>query len=177
MATEWQRFTIEIPKHFDASEREVLADEIIDFIRERTADGKSWRNRDLPGYSEGYVKSLNFKIAGKSKSDVNLTQSGDMLGALTLLESRDGKLTIGYEKGSQENAIADGNIRGTYGQKTSIGPKRDFLGITKTDLARIVEKFTVEDADAGKAAKEGLSRLKGEVRTGQQDSEDDDGEA
>ncbi len=173
MATEWQRFTVSIPKGLKSADREVLADEIIDFIRERTADGKSWRNRELPGYSDSYANSLNFKIAGKSKSDVNLTQSGDMLGALTLLDSKNGTLTIGYEKGSQENAIADGNIRGTYGQKTSVGPKRDFLGITKSDLARIMDRFTPEEAETAKAAKEGLKRMKGEVVT---DEGDDDGE-
>jgi hypothetical protein len=174
MATEWQRFTVTIPKGLDAGDREVLADDIIEFIRDRTKDGKSWRNRDLPGYSDSYANSLNFKIAGKSKNDVNLTQSGDMLGALTLLDNKDGKLVIGYEKGSQENAIADGNIRGTYGKDKQVGPKRDFLGITKADLSRILENFTPEDAAAGKGAKQGMSDLSGKVDT-TVDHEDDDG--
>jgi hypothetical protein len=152
MATKWQRFTVDIPKGLSAPDREALGEEIIDFIRDRTKDGKAWNNRDLPGYSDSYVKSLNFKIAGKSKGDVNLTLSGDMLGALTLLDTRNGKLTIGFEKGSQENAIADGNIRGTYGHSKSIGPKRDFLGITKGDLSRILDKFTPEDAQVSDAA-------------------------
>ncbi len=165
MATKHQFFEIAIPKGLSASDRETLGDDIIDFIRERTKDGKSWRNRDFAGYSESYVNSLNFKIAGKSKKDVNLTQSGDTLGALTVLDHRDGRIRIGFEKGSQENGIADGNIRGTYGHSKQVGPKRDFLGITKTDLSRILDKFTPIDAAAGDGADTALSQQQGEVIT------------
>jgi hypothetical protein len=170
MATEWQRFTVEIPEGYSASQREAIGDEVIDFIRERTAKGLSWRNTELAGYSDSYARSLNFKIAGKSKDDVNLTQSGDMLGALTLLDHEDGKLTIGYEDGSLENAIADGNIRGTYGHSKAVGPKRDFLGITKTDLRRIVDQFEPEDAKIRDAANSALSGLSGSLSGG--DGED-----
>jgi len=174
MATEWQRFTVDVPRNLSASEREAIADEVIDFIRERTKDGKSWRNREFAGYSDAYAKSLNFKIAGKSKGDVNLTQSGDTLGALTLLDHKTGQLVIGFEKGSQENAIADGNIRGTYGKATQTGPKRDFLGITKTDLSRILDRFTPEDEAASRGAKKAAKSMQGEVVT-DFESEDDDG--
>lgn len=172
MATKWQRFSIDIPEGLSASDREVLADDIIEFIRDRTQKGLSWNNRDLPGYSDSYVHSLNFKIAGKSKDKVDLTQSGDMLGALTLIDSRDGKLTIGFENGSQENAIADGNIRGTYGHAKPVGPKRDFLGITKGDLQRILDNFTPEDATAGAAASTAMAGLRGAVQTGADGGED-----
>lgn len=175
MATKHQFFEIAIPKGLSASDRETLGDDIIDFIRERTKDGKSWRNRDFAGYSESYVKSLNFKIAGKSKKDVNLTQSGDTLGALTLLDHRDGRIRIGFEKGSQENGIADGNIRGTYGHSKQVGPKRDFLGITKSDLARILDRFTPEDAAAGEGAQSALKGAKAEVITSLGDGTEEDG--
>jgi hypothetical protein len=165
MATEHQYFIIDIPKGFSDADRETIGEEVIDFIRERTKDGKSWRNREFAGYSDSYAHSLNFKIAGKSKKDVDLTLSGDMLGALTLLDHRDGKLKIGYEKGSQENAIADGNIRGTYGKDKPVGPKRDFLGITKTDLSRILDHFTPEEAAAAEAARQVMSKSKGTLST------------
>jgi hypothetical protein len=169
VATEWQRFTVEIPSGFSSADREVIADEIIDFMRERTKQGLSWKNQPLAGYSESYAKSLNFKIAGKSKGKVDLTQSGDTLGALTLLDSKDGKLVIGFEKGSQENAIADGNIRGTYGQARPVGPKRDFLGITQADLSRILENFTPDETEISRAAREGVRRLS----SAQEDDSDD----
>jgi hypothetical protein len=169
-----QFFWVSIPKGFSESELETIGEDVIDFIRERTADGKSWRNRAFAGYSDSYVKSLNFKIAGKSKNDVNLTQSGDMLGALEVLEIQDGRIKIGIDAGKfpQEAGKAEGNILGTYGQAKQVGPKRDFLGITKGDLARIVDGFTPEDAAAGKGARDALKNLSGEVVTSI-DEEDD----
>lgn len=154
MSTKWQRITLEIPRGLKPAQREVLGDEIVDFIRDRIQNKNlDKNNRPLPGYSKSYVESLEFKIAGKSKSDVNMTQSGDTLGAMTLLSHKDGKLTIGFENGSQENAIADGNIRGTYGNSKSVGPKRDFLGLTKGDLEKILSRFEPDAADLAARAK------------------------
>jgi hypothetical protein len=148
MSTKWQRFTVEIPRNIKPDAREMLADEIMDFIRDRvTGKNLDKRNKPLPEYSKEYAKSLEFKIAGKSKDDVNLTLSGDMLGALTLLDHRSGKLTIGFENGTPENAKADGNIRGTYGKSKPVGPKRDFLGLTQSDLERILTKFIDNNPD------------------------------
>lgn len=148
MATQWQKFSISLAKRYTASERQAIADEVITFIRDRVQnDGLDKRNRPLPGYSEAYVKSLAFKIAGKSKGDVNLTASGDMMGSLTLLDNKKGEITIGFEKGSNENAIADGNIRGTYGHSKPTGPRRDFLGLTKGDLTRILTDFPLDDEE------------------------------
>jgi hypothetical protein len=54
---------------------------------------------------------------------------------------------IGFENGTDENARADGNIRGTYGKPTPDSSKaRDFLGISKEDLRRyILSKFPLDD--------------------------------
>lgn len=148
MATEWQRVEIEIPESYSRVEREAIAQEIVDRIRERTQEENLDRNnRPLPKYSKEYTESLDFKNAGKSKSDVNFTQSGDTLAALDLLETEPGKLVIGWEKGSTANAIADGNIRGTYGHASPVGPKRDILGITKSDLKRILNRYPVDAPD------------------------------
>lgn len=149
MATKWQRVEIEIPDAYSRDAREAIAWDVIEFIRDRTT-GKNVdkNNRPLAKYSEGYAKSLDFKIAGKSKGDVNFTQSGDTLSMLQLLESKPGLLVIGWENGSQANAIADGNIRGTYGNPSPIGPKRDILGITQGDLSRILKRFPLGDKDA-----------------------------
>lgn len=171
MATEWQRFTVDVPKGLSADEREAIADEVIDFIRDQakagrgitgTEAGVGGRRKDFPGYSKAYVESLNFKIAGKSKNEVNLTLSGDTLGAISLLGHKPGQLTIGFEKGSQENAIADGNIRGTYGTD-SPDPKRarNFLGLTKKELELIIERVTPEDAEINAAAKRAQRRMGG----------------
>lgn len=157
MATKWQRFEIKIDPAYTDEERSAIADEIVNYIRERTADGKgiikdgpkslATARVNFTPYSKTYIESLDFKIAGKSKGDINLTLSGDMLGALDYLsdKSTKGKIVIGYENGSKENGIADGNIRGTYGHSQPIKKGRDFLGLTKQELSSILKKFPVDD--------------------------------
>lgn len=180
MPAKWQRFTVELPKGYTPAEREVIAEEIIDYIRERTQKGLNKTNRDMPGYSPEYVKSLDFKIAGKSKDDVNLTLSGDMLGALTLLSDANGKLLIGFENGTAENAKADGNIRGTYGKPKPVGPRRDFLGITKADLMKILDEHPLDDqssedsADAQSSASGAANRVAKSVSQGVEDGSSDE---
>lgn len=141
MSTKWQRFEIPIPDGMDLddSEKELLGQIYIDYIRERAKDGMGRGRKDFVGYSEEYIKSLNFKIAGKSKNDVNMTLSGDMLGALEVLEIKRNKIIVGFENGSEENAIADGNIRGTYGDsKPHKSRARDFLTATQDELEKYV---------------------------------------
>lgn len=147
MATQWQRFEVELPEGYTRTERAAIAQEIIDFIVKRTQDGKDWRGKALPGYSDAYKNSLNFKNAWKSPGDVNFTQSGDTLASLELLESKPGKLVIGWENGSLANAIADGNIRGTYGHSKPVGPKREILGITESDLNKVLSQFPLDQPD------------------------------
>lgn len=106
---------------------------------ERTDQGKDKRGNPFPKYSEGYKKSLDFLVAGKS-SKVNLQLSGDMLAALEPLKIKKDYVEIGFERGSDENARADGNIRGTYGSDTPNSKKaRDFLGITPDELRKIIK--------------------------------------
>lgn len=145
MSTKWQKIDITIPKGYSSLEKQAIGVEIVRFIQRRTADGLDKNGNEFAGYSDSYIKSLNFKIAGKSKGDVNLTLSGDMLGALDVLDVNKNKIRVGYEDGSNENAIADGNIRGTYGNTKSVGPKRNFLGISKADLAEILINYDDED--------------------------------
>lgn len=145
MSAKWQKVAIEIPKDYGPIERKAIALEIVDFIRNRTQSKRVDKDgKPFASYSKSYVKSLDFKIGGKSKSKVDLTLSGDMLGALDLLSHKSGKIIVGFENGSQENARADGNIRGTYGNTKPVGPARDFLGISDEDLTKILKKYPVD---------------------------------
>ena len=151
MGAKHQKFSISIPKSLDDIEREELADLIIEHIRSRSEKGLDKNNEPFPPYSgdnkkkgkysKAYADSLDFKIAGKSPSKLNLTLSGDMLASIELLESEQGRLTIGFEKGSNENAKADGNIRGTYGQNKKVTAGRKFLGINASDKRRIIDEY------------------------------------
>lgn len=147
MATKHQKLTIQIPKNYSKSERELIGLDIIDKIVSRTQKGIDKNGSKFPGYSKSYVDSLDFKVSGKSRGDVNLTLSGDMLASLKILDDKkSGSITIGFDKGSEENARADGNIRGTYGSsKASSSKARDFLGIQSKDLKDILANITPGD--------------------------------
>lgn len=143
MATKHQKFSLNL-SGYDEVEREAIALEVIDKIIKRTKQGLDKNGKEFSGkagqYTKGYKNSKNYEIAGKS-SKVNLTLSGDMLDAIEILKNST-KVVIGYEKGSSENAKADGNIRGTYGQPSPNPSKaRDFLGISEKELNQILKKY------------------------------------
>lgn len=156
MAAEHQHFKIKVPEKFSDEMREAVGKEVVEFIRKRTEAGISRHGKKFVGYSDSYIESVDFKNAGKSKNNVNLTLSGDMLIALDVLSHKQGVIDIGYEENSDENAKADGNVRGTYGQKTSTGKKRDFMGIAKKDLNNIIknveDRFGEAEEDSGSEA-------------------------
>lgn len=126
---------------YSLEEREAIALEIIDRIQKRTKSGKDKDGETFEGYSAAYKKSLNFKIGGKT-GKVNLTLSGDMLDAIEIIDNyKNGKVKIGYSPGNSEGGKAEGNILGTYGQSSPVGPSRDFLGISDSELAAILRKY------------------------------------
>lgn len=176
-----QKVTIEIPDAYTAEERRAIAAEILSRIVERTREeGKGVNGRTFPGYSQSYKDSLDFKIAGKG-NQVDLTLSSEMLDAIELLSSAKGKLTIGYSAGDPINGKVEGNRLGTYGRSSPIpGKARDFLGISKGDLAQILRSYPLRNEEKRQQSVE-------EVRSAERISEDilsrsgfvldDDGEA
>jgi hypothetical protein len=148
MAAKQQKIAITLPPEYSEREKTAIAQDIIDYIVKRTEEGKDKNNRNFKGYSTGYAKSLDFKNAGKSKGDVNLKLSGDMLAALKILDIKRDKVIVGYDAGTPENGKAEGNILGTYGQKKSTGKARDFLGITSKALRdEILRRYPLSDPE------------------------------
>lgn len=170
MPAKHQVVAITIPKEYGPTERQAIAQDVLQFIRKRTQSGRVDKNgKPFPGYSKEYIDSLDFKIAGKSKSAINLTLSGDMLAAMDLQRHEPGKIVIGFQNGTEENARADGNIRGTYGKdRGSKAKARDFLGIGRDDLQKILAAYpkpeSQEQARQRLAAAESAARLAGRVR-------------
>ena len=147
-----QKVTIDIPEHLSPDEREELGKSIVEFIRQRSESGigvketrGGFKNYKFPPYSKIYMESLDFKVAGKSKSPVNLTLSGDMLIAMDLLSHKPGKITIGFERGSEENDRAEGNILGSYGGDPNPRKARNFLGIANEDLEDLLAPYLEGD--------------------------------
>jgi len=140
MATKWQKIKIDLSGYgLSPDQKDEVADLIIERIVNRTDQGKDKDGRRFPGYSKSYKESLDFKVAGKTNK-VDLQLSGDMLAALSVLDKTSRSVVIGFERGSEENAKADGNIRGTYGKPTPDPKKaRDFLGISDAELTKIIK--------------------------------------
>lgn len=140
---------IELPDNLKPNQRQAIAQEVIDFIVKRTQDGLDVKGEPWKGkrgeYADSYSKSLDFKIAGKSKNKVNLTLSSDMLNDLELIKNSKGKIQIGYKKSNPSYGKAEGNILGTYGSDTPIrGKSRPFLGISRDKLVEIVTPYLGE---------------------------------
>lgn len=136
---------IEIPEGYKPADRKLIGEAILEFIRLRTQEkGRDKNNRAFASYSKEYKESLDFKNAGKS-SKVDLTLTGDMMATMDILKTAPDKIKIGFKTSDPEAGRAEGNILGTYGNKTPVQRPRDFLGITRTDLNTILSRFKKED--------------------------------
>lgn len=146
---EQQKFTVKVSSKYEETERLAIGLEIIDRILERTAEGFDKKGKKFPGYSDKYIDSLDFSLAGKTKT-VNLNLSGEMLGAIEVLDvDKNGEITIGIPADDTfNNGKAEGNIKGTYGQDKPIrGKKRDFMGISRKDLKEITNKYKINNQE------------------------------
>lgn len=149
MSTKWQKFDLKLSGYSDV-EREAIALEVIDKIIKRSKKGIDKNGDSFPRLSSGYAKYKQ-TIAGNKSS--NLTLTGDMLDSIEIISNKSGKVVIGYEKGSNENAKADGNIRGTFGTNTPDESKaRDFLGVSEQELAAILRKYPKDKASTEEKA-------------------------
>ena len=119
-----------------SSLRQAVGQAVIDVIRKRTTDDQqSWTGKSFKDYSPEYADTIEFKAYGKSQKQPNLTQSGDMLGLMTVKETRDpGKIKIGWDDDLQSEK-AHGHITG------AVGVKRDFFGLTSGEVSEIKNRF------------------------------------
>jgi hypothetical protein len=137
----WIRKKISIPKQYDPEDRAAIAVEIIDYIVNRSKDGLGKDGKAFPKYSKEYAKAK-----GVSETDVDLTLSAEMLDSIVALNSKSGELVIGFERGSDINGRAEGNIKGTYGQSTPNPKKaRNFLDISDKEIKNILKEFPIKD--------------------------------
>lgn len=130
-------FDIDIDKSYSPEDRRAIAQEIIDEIVARTENGLDADGKPFVGYSKSYTEL-------KGQSNVDLTFSGDMLAEIKLLQEKSGKIRIGFESSYDGLGKVEGNILGTYGNKNPINKGRNFLGIPKEDLDRILSQYETQ---------------------------------
>lgn len=136
----WIRKKILIPKTFNPQKRKEIASAIINLIQEKSFDGIDWKGKPFPKYSKKYIE---FKGSDK----VDLTLSGEMLDELKLISDKSGELLIGFDRDSEMNGRAEGNILGSYGGEPNKKKARDFLGITDFELEDIVSTYESDDIE------------------------------
>jgi hypothetical protein len=136
------KITLQIPDYIRGGDKQDLANDIINFIYERTVSGKNVFGRPWSGKAGKYTNQYK-KVSGKSEP-VDMELSGKMLSKMIYFPSRSkkGEVTIGFRSGTKDEKKAEGNIQGTYGQPSPIpGKARPFLDILKKDLNNIVADF------------------------------------
>ena len=123
-----------------------IGQSMIDYMLKRADDNKGINNEPLiPNkYSKEYAESLEFIAAGKSRNDVNMKLSGDMLGSIDLDDQGN---IIKIKVGEEQSAKAYGHMTGFKGHPTIPQGKykRQFFGISKEEFdQQIMPKFKDE---------------------------------
>lgn len=140
----------------DDSLRQAIGQDVLDKIRERATSSDFLGKSSSKGYSEEYAESDAGVIFGKNKgAPATLEASGDMLNSMTVeLPSSSDKLEIAFLD-SLESQKAHGHIHGS-----NFLPKRDFFGLTNTEVREISGRWEsqVVDAAAIELAGESISQ-------------------
>lgn len=164
---------IRIPKGYKPEARKAIAEDIIDFIINRSLKGKDVNQENFAPYSKEYIKSKDFKLAGKGKKP-NLRLSFDMLNSLDLRSHEAGNLRIGIDANDKTNQDkAEGNETGSYGKSSGSRKKaRKFIGIKREDLNEILSKYPLRDrkllgdiVSAAQTRREAAAELADDVET------------
>lgn len=138
-----QKVKISIPKGFSKEVREQIGEDIIKAIRDRAL-------KENRGYDPGTGREFRFsaytkkyaQFKGTSRGNVNLELSGDMFDAMKVLKKYSDAVTIGFDADDDtNNGKAEGNAKGTYGQKRPIVEGRPFLGLSQKRLKEILDKY------------------------------------
>lgn len=136
--------------------RQAIGQEIIDMITARAKDSNFFSGSSAKGYSLAYAESDAGVVFGKDKgARATLSASGDMLAAMDLdLPSDRNKLKVLFTD-TLESEKAHGHIKGSNSL-----PKRDFFGLSSSDVNDLRNKFdnTVTDAIAQTLAGEDISQ-------------------
>lgn len=131
MAEKPNTYTAFVDPKYTAAERRRIGLEIISFIVDRTKNGEGIGGKQLKKkYSTSYAKTADFRTAGKSPKDVNLTLSGDMLDSIEVLETSTGRIKIGFKPGFENDKSVWVEQKGYT-----------FLGLTDKELRQVLSDF------------------------------------
>lgn len=139
-----QKVRIKLPKGLSPAERRDIGQDIITYIQQRAINDnkgfnpKSGREKKFQPYSKAYAEKK-----GTSRSNVDLVLSADMFNDMKVLTESSGSVTIGFDAGTESNAKAEGNQKGTYGNSKPVTEPRFFLGLKDSALKTILDRYDV----------------------------------
>ncbi|WP_417447204.1 hypothetical protein [Kangiella sp.] len=116
-----------------------VGQEIIDRMIDRIREGDSVHGRNMKAYDPDYVDSDEFKAYGKSKSNVNMRLTGDMLNLMDIKGIEGDTVIVGWND-QESNDKAHGHMTGFQGK----GTKREFFGATQKLLEEIRDEYASE---------------------------------
>lgn len=135
------KITVKVPETLTPDQQYDVAIAMLQFINDRTTEGKNVYGNSWSGkagmYTKAYAKSKGVSTSGP----VDLALSREMLGKMQYFKSLSspGEVVLGFKAGTKAERKAEGNILGTYGQDNPIpGKARPFLDILQKDVNRIV---------------------------------------
>lgn len=131
-----QTYKIKVPTNWSATQRRQFARVVIREIQARTDRGLDKNGNRFKGYSKSYINSLDFKIAGKSPSRVNLKLTGEMMNTMEVVSDAPGIVYVGYKAGTAENDKA------AWARASDNGPSREFLGLPDSVLNKLIQDFS-----------------------------------
>ena len=138
------KITLKVPEYLSDDQRLDVGIAVLQFINDRTREGKNVYGRSWGGaaakYSEQYAKKKGVPVSGP----VDLALTSEMLGKMQYFKSlsKKGELVIGFKEGTKAQKKAEGNILGSYGRDPNPKKARPFLDILKKDLDSIISEVT-----------------------------------
>lgn len=122
------------------SQKKLLGKELLRSIRRRTRRGKDKNGEDFEPYSKSYANSSLFKKYGKNKDEVNLMLTKDLMYYMKVIEIGENYIELGWDdKELRKRATHMIEGEGRYNV-----PKRDFLGLSDTEINTVLANFEPE---------------------------------
>ena len=146
------QFQVNLPRHLTASDRQEVGQAIIRKIKLRTLEGVDLDGKPFANYSKRYTESKDFKLAGKSSSEVDLRFTHEMMDSLEVLSVDGGSVTIGFT-----NEAA--GKKAEWAEASDNGPSRKFMGVTDKELSSILSQHAAPTQATRGLAEEVLKRI------------------
>jgi hypothetical protein len=138
------KIRIKVPEDLSADQKFDVAIAVLQFIHDRTTEGKNVYGRQWAGKAGEYTKQYAKKKGVSPSGPVDLALSREMLGKMQYFSSlsKKGEIVVGFKDGTKAQKKAEGNIQGSYGRDPNPSKARPFLDILQKDVNAIVSEVT-----------------------------------